>query len=78
MKNFDNDGVVAASLARLVPDADRFDCIEYGHAVDKTGTIGAFDEPVIPAEPIAIGDPVAVVLTRVKGCTERVWFSVRC
>ena len=75
MKLLDND--VAASLAKLVPAAERFDCIEYGHAMDETGTIGGFDEPVIPAEPIAIGDPVAVVLTRVRGCTERVWYAVR-
>lgn len=77
MKILDNDGAVAASLAKLVPDVERFDCIEYGHALDETGRIGGFDEPVIPAEPITAGDPVAVVLTRVKGCTERVWYAVR-
>ena len=77
MKNFDNDGAVAASLAKLVPAAERFDCIEYGHAMDETGTIGGFDELVTPAEPITIGDPVAVVLTRVRGCSGRVWYAVR-
>lgn len=64
--------------ARLMPAADRADCIEYGTAIDNTGQIEAFDEPVIPAEPVRAGDKVALVLTRIPGTRLRLWYAVRC
>ncbi len=72
----DIEQLAITKASKLIPFAERFDCVEFGIAIDRRGTIEAFEEIVTPADSIHIGDRVAVILTKLPKNDQRIWYAV--